>query len=414
MQINNGKIKSIIFGLILSASALLVAVPAGAQDMTAFHNWAQRFKPKALARGIDAGRYDEIMGGLTPDFDVIEQDRSQPESKEQVWQYLSRRVSDWRVREGRAKVAQNAALLASVERQYGVDSNIVAAIWGLESSYGGLVDNPKYMRPVLASLATLAFAEPRRRLYWEQELLNALVIVQRGWARPADMKGSWAGAMGHTQWMPEVWLNMGTDFNKDGKISPFGAPDDALGSTARFLQNRGNYVPHMGWGFEVKAGSTFNFALANNRTQRTLRDWQQLGLTNADGSAFENPNVAVRVAFPAGPRGPGFALTQNFRAVMAYNPSFKYALAVCLLADRLKGGNGLVATWPGATAQLSVEELSELQQRLTRAGFDTGGSDGRVGSDTNRAITAYQLKRGLKPADGFAGPVVLQALRGEK
>ncbi|MES2907370.1 MAG: lytic murein transglycosylase [Pseudomonadota bacterium] len=397
------------------AALMFVGFMCGANmaEAAGFQDWLQHFKTRATARGIAEDLYLQLMRFITQDPSVYKDVRDQPEIKEDVAQYLNRRVSDWRIREGRAKAQQYATLLQNVERTYGVHSAIVASIWGMESSYGALVDNPKYMKPVLNSLATLAYGEPRRRLYWEKEFLNALVIVARGWAKPEEMIGSWAGAMGHTQWMPEVWLNVGLDFNRDGKISPFGPPDDALASTAQYLAKRGKYQPGIPWGFEVKADNAFNMKLADNRVYRSLSDWEARGLMNADGTPFKLKDMKVRVTFPSGPKGPGFALTPNFNAVMSYNPSFKYALSVCLLADRLMGSEGLVTPWPGAERQLSLEELQEMQQRLTRLGFDTGGTDGRVGKDTIVALKKFQVARGLK-ADGQTGPKLLEALRTEE
>ncbi len=200
-----------------------------------FHQWVENFRARARARGISDATYNRVMGSIKPDTSVYALDRDQPEFNEQVWQYLNRRVSDWRIITGKQRAQEYASLLERVEREYGVDRYIMLGLWGMESAFGDVVLNPKHMRPVLPALAALAWGEPRRRSYWEQELLNALVIVERGWAEPKDMIGSWAGAMGHTQWMPEVWLNMGVDFNGDGRISPYGPPDDALAGTARYI-----------------------------------------------------------------------------------------------------------------------------------------------------------------------------------
>jgi membrane-bound lytic murein transglycosylase B len=400
-----------VMKLILIPFVLAVFAASGFAAPQSFQNWVEHFKTRALARGIPENIYVQAMRDIKPDMSVIKADKEQPEFSETAWQYLNRRVSDWRVRAGRERFNQNIDLFNRIEKAYGVDPVIIAAVWGMESGYGDLNGNPKYMKPVLASLATLAWNEPRRRKYWEQELLNALVVVSKGWARPDEMLGSWAGAMGHTQWMPEVWLHIGHDFNNDGKVSPFGPPDDALASTARFLRNRGKYQPGIPWGYEVKASSQFNFKLADNRSMRTLGDWENRGLMRADGKVFDNKNIPAYVTFPAGPNGPGFALTQNFRSVMSYNPSFNYALAVCLLSDRLKGGAGLFTAWPGAERQLSLEEMIELQSRLSKLGFDTEGADGRVGLTTIKAIQAYQKSRGLK-IDGTPSERVLEKLRG--
>ena len=177
----------------------------------------------------------------------------QPEFNEQIWQYINRRVSDWRIIAGKEALRKHEALFARIEHDFGVERGTLLALWGVESAYGDPLVQQNHMRPVFPSLAALAWNAPRRRAYWETELINALKIVDRGWSTPEEMRGSWAGAMGHTQWMPEVWLNVGMDYDGDGRVSPFGKPDDALGSTARFLVNRGKYHRGEHWGYEVRA-----------------------------------------------------------------------------------------------------------------------------------------------------------------
>jgi membrane-bound lytic murein transglycosylase B len=342
------------------------------------------------------------MGNLKPDTSVYAQQRSQPEFQEQTWQYLNRRVSDWRVTTGKDVAKEHAAMLARIEQEYGVDRYLVLALWGVESAYGDPVVQQKYMRPVFPALAALAWGEPRRRAYWEKELLNALVIVQRGWSTPKEMIGSWAGAMGHTQWMPEVWLNVGLDFDGDGRVSPFGSPADALASTARYLVNRGKYRRGERWGYEIKGA-------ASGRA-RSYSAWQSAGVKRADGEAFPLSSATARRWAPV-PGGPSFLIGQNFNAVHSYNPSMNYTLAIVHLSDRLRGEGPFVQPFPGSERMPTLAELKELQQRLTRAGFDTGGLDGRVGADTMRAVQAYQQKVGLEPADGYAGLKVLARLR---
>ena len=261
----------------------------------------------------------------------------------------------------------------------------------------------KYMRPVFPALAALAWGEPRRRAYWEAELLNALVIVERGWSTPAEMRGSWAGAMGHTQWMPEVWLHIGLDFDRDGRVSPFGSPADALASTARYLVERGKYRRGEHWGYEIRGGS--------GGRSRTYAEWQAAGARRANGEPFPKPNATARPWVPV-PGGPAFLIGQNFQAVHSYNPSMNYTLAICHLSDRIRGDGPFVQPFPGSERTPTLAELQELQQRLTKAGFDTGGIDGRVGNDTMRAVRAYQNKVGIEPADGYAGLKVLARLRG--
>jgi lytic murein transglycosylase len=349
------------------------------------------------------------MGAIKPDTGVYALIRNQDEFNEVLWQYLNRRVSDWRIITGKQRAKEYAGLLDRLERDYGVDRHILLSLWGIESSYGDVIDNPKYMRPVLPALAALAWGEPRRRKYWEAELLNALVIIERGWSTPKEMIGSWAGAMGHTQWMPEVWLHMGVDYNHDGRASPFGAPDDGLAGTARFLVERGKYRRHETWGCEVKLPAGFKSGRAGSAS-RTYAKWRELGLARADGKAFERPDDKVRLTVPV-PGGPAFLIGQNFSAVKSYNPAFSYTLAVVHLADRIGGAGPFVQPFPGGERLPTIAELQEVQRRLTALGFDTDGTDGRAGRDTMRAVRGFQKKVGMEPADGYPGIKLLARLR---
>jgi len=384
----------------------MLASGAARAQSTGFERWVITFRPKAIARGVPQATYTRIMSGIKPDTAVYALVARQDEFTEELWQYLNRRVSDLRIRIGRERAQQYAPLLGRIEQDYGVDRFLLLSLWGNESSYGDVIDNPKYMRPVIPALAALAYGEPRRRAYWEQELINALKIVDRGWATPQDMIGSWAGAMGHTQWMPEVWLNMGVDYDHDGRINPYGKPDDALAGTARFLLERGHYRRGESWGCEVKLPGARG---ADSRT-RTYQQWQELGVVRADGKPFVRPQDRVHLTVPVR-GGPAFLIGQNFAAVKSYNPAFSYALAVCYLADRIRGDGPFVQPFPGGERVPTVEEVQEMQRRLTAAGFDTGGADGRVGRDTMQAVRAYQRKVGMEPADGYPGLKVLARLR---
>ncbi len=371
-----------------------------------FTEWVEAFRSRARAKDISDATYGRVMGSLKPDLSVYELDRDQPEFQEEVWQYLNRRVSDWRIVTGKERARENAGVLERVEREYGVDRYIMAGLWGMESAYGDLIANPKHMRPIFPALAALAWGEPRRRSYWEQELLNALIIVERGWGTPEEMIGSWAGAMGHTQWMPEVWLNMGVDFNRDGRVSPYGPPDDALAGTARYLAQRGNYRKGEGWGYEVRAPAS---VAARARGMRTIASWHGAGVTRANGKPFPRPLEQARLWQPV-PGGPLFLLTRNFDAVKSYNPANTYTLAVCHLGDRIAGEGPFVQEFPDGERLPTLAEVQEIQQRLTALGFDSGGTDGRVGKDTMAAIRKFQLKVGMKP-DGYAGVKLLARLR---
>ena len=390
----------------IAATAVLIAAPrAGAQSVRVpFEQWVAAFRARARARGISDRTYDGVMKGVKPDTKVFALQAAQPEFREQTWQYLNRRVSDWRLIEGKDRLNQHGRLLSRIEQEFGVDRFMLLALWGVESAYGDPLVQKNHMRPIFPALAALAWGEPRRRAYWETELLNALVIVERGWSTPEEMHGSWAGAMGHTQWMPEVWLNVGLDYDKDGRVSPFGKPDDALASTARYLLERGQYRKGEHWGYEVRASA------ARGGSMRPYSAWQAAGVRRADGKPFPQPRATARLWVPA-PGGPAFLIGPNFFSVRSYNPSMNYALAICHLADRLRGEGPFILPFPGGERTPTLAEVQEIQRRLTEYGYDTGGIDGRVGTDTMLAVRNYQRKARLEPADGYAGLKLLARLR---
>jgi lytic murein transglycosylase len=391
--------RALVSGVFGVGAGLLLggAAPAG------FVHWVAAFRPYALKRGVSAATYDRVMNSLEPDTTVFAQFRSQPEFTEQVWQYINRRCSDWRVITGKERAREYAGVLGRVEKDYGVDRYILLGLWGMESSFGDLIVNRKYMRPVLPALAALAWRESRRRRYWESELINALTIVDRGWAKPDEMIGSWAGAMGHTQWMPEVWLHMGVDFDRDGRVTPFGKPDDSLAGTARYLVERGHYRRGESWGCEVRAGREAG-------GWRTYEQWQALGVKRADGKPFARPQDRVKLWIPVR-GGPAFLIGQNFHAVYSYNPSTSYTLALCHLGDLIRGDGPFKQQFPGGERAPTLAEVKEIQRRLNERGFKTDGVDGRTGSDTLKAILAFEKKAGMTPADGYAGLRVLARLR---
>jgi len=387
-----------------AGAAFLLAPLAARAAPPGFDAWRDGFRARALAKGISEATFARVMGRLEPDMSVFKELRNQPEFNEQLWQYINRRVSDWRIIAGKEALRKHEAVFARIEKDFGVERGTLLALWGVESAYGDPLVQQNHMRPVFPSLAALAWNEPRRKAYWETELINALKIVDRGWSTPEEMNGSWAGAMGHTQWMPEVWLNVGFDYDGDGKISPFGRPDDALGSTARYLVNRGKYHRGEHWGFEVGAPG------GSAGGSRTYAAWASAGITRADGEAFPQPSASAQLWIPV-PGGPSFLLGPNFYSVKSYNPSMNYALAICHLGDRILGAPPFLQPFPGSERALTLAEVQEMQKRLTAAGFDTGGTDGRVGNDTMKAIRDFQAKAGLQPADGYGGLKVLAKLR---
>jgi membrane-bound lytic murein transglycosylase B len=392
---------------LLAAAPALSARTAQAQSSrTGFDQWVAAFRARAQARGISDATYTRVMSNIKPDKTVFALIRSQPEFNEELWQYLNRRVSDWRIVTGKEKAKEYASLFARVEQDYGVDRSIMLGLWGIESAYGDPDVQKNHMRPVLPALAALAWGEPRRRAYWEQELLNALIIIDRGWSTSEEMRGSWAGAMGHTQWMPEVWLNVGVDYDNDGRISPFGKPDDGLAGTAQYLVKRGKYQAGQHWGYEVRGAS----ARSGEGAARTYETWQKAGVTRADGKEFPQLKASARLWVPVH-GGPAFLLGPNFYAVRSYNPSMNYTLSIVHLGDRIMGGGPFVQSFPGGERTPTLAEVQEIQTRLTALGFDTGGTDGRVGNDTMIAVRNFQRKVGMQPADGYAGVKLLARLR---
>ena len=388
--------------LLSTAGAVLSASAFAQKASQPFEQWVADFRPKALARGISGATYDSVMNGLKPDMGVFALQRSQPEFNEQLWQYLNRRVSEWRIVAGRERAKEYAPLLAKLEQDFGVSRSILLGLWGMETAYGDPIVHQNHMRPVFPCLAALAWGEPRRRSYWETELTNALRIVERGWSNPREMRGSWAGAMGHTQWMPEVWLNIGADYDGDGRVNPFGKPNDALAGTCRYLLQRGRYRKGEPWGYEVRGQPSGN--------ARTYAEWQQAGIVRADGKPYSQPNARAKGWVPVR-GGPSFLIGANFDAVKSYNPSMNYALAICHLGDRVMGGEPFVQSFPGSERAPTLAEVQEIQRRLTALGFDTAGTDGRVGLGTMRAVRDFQRKVNMQPADGYAGVKLLARLR---
>jgi lytic murein transglycosylase len=394
--------RRLLQGAFASAASLALPSDLSAQKASQpFDQWVGTFRSKAVARGVPGATYDRVMTGLKPDMGVFALQRAQPEFKEQLWQYLNRRVSEWRIVTGRERAKQYAGLFNKLEADFGVSRVTLLGLWGMETAYGDPVVFQNHMRPVFPCLAALAWGEPRRRAYWETELINALRIVERGWGNPSEMRGSWAGAMGHTQWMPEVWLNIGADYDGDGRVNPFGRPDDALAGTCRYLIQRGKYRRGEPWGYEVKGPVT--------TVTRSYADWERAGVSRADGRAYAMPNARARGWMPVA-GGPKFLIGANFDAVKSYNPSMNYALAICHLGDCVMGSGPFTQPFPNSERAPTLAEVQEIQRRLTALGFDTGGTDGRVGLQTMRAIANFQRKVNMEP-DGYAGINLLARLR---
>ena len=365
----------------------------------------ERLWPQAAKRGVSRATYETYALTLTPDLKIMEFMDSQPEFTRALWDYLDFLVTDARIARGREILAQYASIFDAVEKTYGVDRYTITAIWGIESNFSTAGGE----RPVVRSTATLACIG-RRQNYFRDEFLSALEILHRGDVRPEQLKGSWAGAFGPTQFMPTSFKRFAVDFDGDGRRDVVDSVPDLIASTANNLKKDG-WVAGQTWGYEVVLPSGFNYLLADHARRMSLREWEQHGVRRIGGKPFPRPDDTGYLLVPAGTRGPAFVMLDNFRAIMKYNPSEAYALAIGHLADRVRGGDPFVQPWPREERVLSRAERYELQQLLAARGFDIGQPDGKLGGKTRLAIRQFQASVGEAP-DGFASSGVLSRLRG--
>jgi membrane-bound lytic murein transglycosylase B len=366
--------------------------------------WIKDFRIRALANGITSQTFDSAFSGVSYNADVITKDLNQSEFTKTIWDYLDSAASDSRIENGKMALRDNRKLLDRIEATYGVEKEIVVAIWGLESAYGTFRGD----YPLIASLATLAY-DSRRGEFFEQQLLAALKILQNGDITPAKMTGSWAGAMGHTQFIPTSYMSFAVDFTGDGKRDIWSDdPADALASTAAYLAKSG-WKTGQPWGLEVKLPPNYDYAVSGERIKQSVADWQALGVTTVDGGPLPDHGLAS-VLLPAGARGAVFLIFSNFQAIEHYNTADAYVIGVGHLADRIKGGPAIQADWPREDRALFADERVEMQERLTKAGFDPGGVDGKIGPNTIAAVKAFQKSLGIIP-DGYPSLDILKRLR---
>src|SRR6476620_3910273 len=341
--------------------------PAAIAEATAdFGVCLERLWPQAAKRGITRATYESTALTLTPDLKIMEFLDTQPEFTRALWDYLDFLVTDARIARGREILAQYASVFDAVEKTYGVDRYIVTAIWGIESNFSTAGGE----RPVVRSTATLACIG-RRQAYFRDEFLSALEILQHGDLRPEQLKGSWAGAFGPTQFMPTSFKRFAVDFDGDGRRDVVDSVPDLIASTANNLKKDG-WVTGQTWGYEVTLPAGFNYLLADQSRRLTVREWEQHGVRRIGGKPFPRPEDAAYLLVPAGTRGPAFVMLNNFRSIMKYNPSEAYALAIGHLADRMRGGEPFVQPWPRHERVLMRAERNELQQLLARRGYDVG------------------------------------------
>ena len=371
-----------------------------------FQRWIKSFRSRALSAGVRASVFDQAFRGVRYNTSVIQRDRNQSEFTKTIWEYLASAASDTRVRNGKDALRKHSRQLDAIERRYGVDKEVVVAIWGLESAYGTHRGNT----PIIEALATLAY-DGRRGKFFESQLLAALKIVQNGDVDARHMTGSWAGAMGHTQFIPTSYELFAVDFTGDGKRDIWSDdPSDALASTAAYLAKSG-WQKDKPWGVEVRLPSGFNYALADRKILKSPAQWAAMGVTDMNGRALPNHYGSGSILLPAGGDGAAFMIFSNFSAIEKYNAADAYVIGVGHLSDRIKGGSSIRGKWPHGDRALTFSERKELQRRLMQAGFDTQKVDGRIGPVTINAVRAYQKAKGLTP-DGYASLTLLKHLRG--
>ncbi|MFN3659306.1 MAG: lytic murein transglycosylase [Pseudolabrys sp.] len=370
-----------------------------------FPDCLERLWPLAARRGVSRAVFQRHTAGLTPDLRIMDLVDNQPEFTKSFWDYLDILVTDERIAKGRELLAQYRATFDAVEKAYGVDRYVIAAIWGVETNYGTLGGD----RSVLRSTATLACVG-RRQAYFRDEFLSTLEILQHGDVHPDKLVGSWAGAFGPTQFMPTAFKRYAVDFDRDGRRDVVDSMPDLIASTANNLK-KGGWVTGQTWGYEVVVPANFNFSLAGQRHTMTIREWERHGIVRAGRQDFPREDDRAYLLVPAGVQGPGFLMLHNFRVIMKYNPAEAYALAIGHLSDRLRGGGAFVQEWPRYEKVLSRAERLELQELLSRHGFDVGEPDGRLGARTRAAIRDFQARIGRVP-DGFASAGILNQLRG--
>ncbi len=384
--------------------ALLATGPARAEP--GFERWVADFKATAAKSGISGSTYNRAFRGVTEiDPEVLQKARYQPEFVAPVWDYFDNRVHEDAIANGRAMARRYKGTLDAIEARYGVDRHILLAIWSMESNYGEILKRTDVMRNVVRSLATLAYADERRAKFARSQLIAALKILQTGDIDESHLTGSWAGAMGHTQFIPTSYQLYAVDFDGNGRRDIWNSVPDALASSANLLRKNG-WQSGRTWGYEVALPAGRKFPAGS----MTVKKWETTGVARANGKPFRNTGDNATLKVPDGRTGPSFLMLKNFSVIKAYNNSDKYALAVGLLADEIAGYGGLVQDWNRPFTKLSFAEKQELQTRLSTLGYYDGKADGKIGEISRTAIKAYQARAGLTQ-DGHPSMEVLKKLR---
>ena len=394
---------------ILRTAALALSLPALAQSApdapTEFSRCIDSLQGEARAAGVSASSFRVLTRDLTPDMSVIDKLNYQPEFQMPIWDYLSGLVDDERVQQGQTLLREHADVLRRVQQRFGVDPATVVAVWGVESNFGQSLG--RY--PLLQALGTLS-CNGRRQDYFRGEFFTAMRILQAGHIAPERLVGSWAGAFGHTQFMPSTFERLAVDGDGDGRRDLMDNTADALASTAHFLAKAG-WQSGQPWGFEVKLPTGFDTDAEGRRVKRSMSEWVARGLRRADGTPLPALDAKAGLMTPAGASGPAFLVFRNFDAIYSYNAAESYGLAIAHLSDRLRGGGPFVTPWPTDDPGLSRAERRELQGLLVLRGHDIGEVDGMLGDKSRVAIWVEQARLGM-PVSGRAGQKLLRALRG--
>jgi peptidoglycan lytic transglycosylase B len=400
-----GLLAGLLFGLAAhGVAAQTPQKPAPTPD-PAFTAWVSDLRKEALGKGITNATLDSALTGISPIERIIELDRRQPEFTQTFWRYLDLRVNEKRITRGKALLVQHAKLLKAVEQKYKVQPRFLVAFWGLESNFGDHFGG----YPVVQAVATLAY-DPRRSRFFRHQLMDALRILDRGDITAGKMRGSWAGAMGHLQFIPSTFVRYAVDEDGDGRRDIWNSLPDVFASAANYLSRIG-WRGEETWGREVRLPDGFEVQLASLRTKKPLSEWQILGVRRMDGESLPAKDITGSIVLPQGHQGPAFIVYNNFRRILNWNRSILYAISVGHLADRLVGQGPLQSVRPASETPLSRDMIREMQELLSSHGYDVGTPDGVAGPMTRAALRAFQKATKL-PADGFPTFDLLTRLRG--